>query len=98
MEIEIRVAGIPAVAEITHVDAGEPTHLGVHAPGGDLIDPGHPGSAPSVEYQILDRRGRPAPWLERKIDDGEHEAVVEQILAELGVSQSPGVIGPTVRR
>ena len=59
--IEMRIAGIPAIIEVTDY---------VQVRGSFAYD------APSaddyygyeeMDYVICDRRGRPAPWLERKV-------------------------------
>jgi hypothetical protein len=36
------------------------------------------------EFDILDRRGRPAPWLERKATDADRERITEEIENQLG--------------
>ncbi len=53
--IETRAAGVPALLVVTGFSAG-------YAPTYD-----DPGVDPSVEWHLADRRGRPAPWLERKL-------------------------------
>lgn len=59
-ETEIRVAGIPALACDIEYDAGESACYmeGCQAPGYDS----------EVEFTVCDRRGRAAPWLQRKLD------------------------------
>ena len=32
-----------------------------------------------LEYVICDRRGRPAPWLERKVTDGDRDKIRQDI-------------------
>ena len=58
-----RVHGIPCQVQVTHFTpvipartSGPPEHCSP-AEGGEL------------EFEILDRRGRHAPWLERYLDD-----------------------------
>jgi hypothetical protein len=34
-----------------------------------------------IEYEVFDRRGRPAPWLAQKITDADHVRIVETFLA-----------------
>lgn len=31
-----------------------------------------------IEYDMLDSRGRPAPWLARKVSDDEHAAIAAE--------------------
>lgn len=33
-----------------------------------------------VEFDVLDRRGRPAPWLERKLTDADRERIEYEVL------------------
>ena len=57
MRLETRIKGIPAVIEYSitgsYFAATRET----------------PAEYPEVTMEILDRRGRPAPWLERKLDE-----------------------------
>jgi hypothetical protein len=71
------IAGIPCEIEVLSIDWGEEAVLDVPA------DRWYPGSAPDAEYRVLDRNGRPAPWLERKMSEEDHDRIVEEILAEL---------------
>jgi hypothetical protein len=64
-EFEIRVCGIPAIARVTHYRPGDP---------GRTWGPPercYPPEPAELEWVVLDRRGRPAPWLERKLTDAE---------------------------
>ena len=54
MELDTRICGIPCIVRVTHFSPGTPH-------GREL------GDDPCWEYEVLDRRGRPAPWLARKI-------------------------------
>lgn len=78
-EIEMRVCGIPAIIRVTHF---------VHVKGS------YSYNAPSdidyygfteLEYDICDRRGRLADWLERKVDGirGERARLEEEILEKM---------------
>ena len=33
-----------------------------------------------IEYRLLDRRGYPAPWLEKKVDTEEHDRIYQAIV------------------
>lgn len=37
-----------------------------------------------IEFKVLDRRGRPAPWLERKMTDEDVAKIEERIARALG--------------
>lgn len=68
-EIEHRVAGIPCligVIDYTSVKGSYSYHA-----DSDLDYHGYTES----EWEILDRRGRPAPWLQRKLDAKEEDAI-----------------------
>jgi hypothetical protein len=61
------------IAEIEHRVAGIPCLIGV-------ID--YHGYT-ECDWEILDRRGRPAPWLQRKVDAKEEDAINEAINREM---------------
>ena len=62
-EIESRVAGIPCLIGVTHYHSVRGSYS-YKAPS-DLDYHGYTQS----EWDVLDRRGRKAPWLERKMSD-----------------------------
>ena len=70
-----RVAGIPCTIEILAY-ASVPDNLS-----------GHPDSWyegwDECEYQICDRNGRPAEWLERKASKQDHAQIEREIAAHL---------------
>ena len=75
-KIVMRIAGVPCLIGVT----------------GYLYQPpckGHPSTCASdwdyygyeeIEWEILDRRGRPAPWLERKLSKGERGEITSHLL------------------
>lgn len=69
-----RIAGIPCQVELTYFDPGEPPFLLGHP------DNWEPGVPPEVRFDVLDRRGRPAPWLEKKMSDDEHSRIVDLLI------------------
>lgn len=60
-EIETRVAGIPCIVGVTHFESVRGS-FSYHA----ASDWDYHGYI-ECEFTVCDRRGRPAPWLERKL-------------------------------
>lgn len=79
MEIETRVAGIPCIARVTHYFRQAPHRGGAHTCDSDLDYYGYT----ECEFDILDRRGRPAPWLERKATDEDRQRIEQEITEQL---------------
>ena len=77
VDIDVRVQGIPCIAHVTSATAGYPARLS--GPPEDCYE----AEGPEVEYTILDRRGRPAPWLDRKVTDHDRQLIEEKILDSL---------------
>jgi hypothetical protein len=64
LTFDFRVAGIPAKIGVRHANCTPPWGgCGYGCPS----DIDYYGEV-SVEYDVLDARGRRAPWLERKVD------------------------------
>lgn len=80
------VNGIPCQCRVTHYSPGSP---GVHTLSNG--DPGYPPQPEELEFDILDRRGRHAPWLEKYITPAVEERISEEhhimVQGELGVAQ-----------
>ena len=76
-EIESRVAGIPCLIGVTqfHSERGLYSY---NAPS-DLDFYGYS----EVDFDVLDRRGRPAAWLERKLDAADRADIEELICDRL---------------
>ena len=74
--VEIRAAGIPALAGITAYDYQPPFRGSPYLCACSDDYYGHD----EIEWEILDRRGRPAPWLERKLSKGEREEITSHLL------------------
>lgn len=72
-EIEHRVAGIPCLIGVIDYDRVEGS-FSYDAPS-DMDYHGYT----ECDWEILDRRGRPAPWLARKINTREEDAINEAI-------------------
>ena len=62
---ESTVAGIPCRIEVTHYVG--PTDWRQHTFAGAGPGDCDPPQDEEFEYQVLDRKGYPAPWLERKL-------------------------------
>jgi hypothetical protein len=73
-----RVAGIPCQIGVVNYEKHAP--MSVHKAHSDLEFYGYS----EANYVVLDRRGRPAPWLQRKLDDD--SSILEQIDELMGGS------------
>lgn len=76
-EIEARVAGIPCLIGVTDFHRTSGSYV-YSAPS----DHDYCGTV-EVSFDVLDRRGRPAAWLERKLDATEREDIEELICDRL---------------
>ena len=74
-EIESRIAGIPCLIGVTHFNSVRGSYS-YNAPS-DMDYYGYTES----EWEVLDRRGRPAAWLERKMT-GADQSCIEQEIAD----------------
>lgn len=82
-EIDVRVCGIPAIARVTHYWPGDPGYMS------GPPDRRYPPEPAELDWELLDRRGRPAPWLERKLTDAERERIERELLEHLEEPESP---------
>jgi hypothetical protein len=73
--IETRIAGIPCLIE--------PTSVFVQKPLGPMCDSDYDcyGYA-EIEFDVLDRNGRPAPWLEKKLTPADIDRIETLILEQ----------------
>jgi len=76
-EIETRVAGIPCVVGVTSF-----TRVRGSSSRNAASDLDYHGYSES-EWVVCDRRGRPAPWLERKLTESESNRIESEIAAQL---------------
>jgi hypothetical protein len=72
-EIESRVAGIPCLIGVTHFDCVRGSYS--YNAASDMDYYGYSES----EWDVLDRRGRPAAWLERKLTDDDRQRIEQEI-------------------
>ena len=70
---EVFVAGIPCLALVTFYSAGETGRY--HGAWEDC----YPSVAPELEFELYDRKGYPAAWLERKLTADDVECITYDI-------------------
>lgn len=78
-ELEHRICGIPCIIEVTHFSSVKGS-FSYDAPS-DMDYHGYT----ECEYEVLDRRGRPAPWLQKKVTDAidmEIQLRISEVLCE----------------
>jgi hypothetical protein len=73
---EIEIDGIPCGAVVQHYKPGRDNSTG-------HIDSWLPDDDPEVEFYIVDRKGRHAPWLEEKMTLKEKWAIEKQIIQSM---------------
>lgn len=72
--IKSRVAGIPCLIRVDYVHITKGTY------SCQAETPDEYYGDCTIEYTICDRRGRPAPWLEKKANDQDRRDIEELIL------------------
>jgi hypothetical protein len=71
LQFDYRVAGIPCQIGVLNYERHAP--MSAREAHSDLEFYGYS----EADYVVLDRRGRPAPWLQRKLDDD--SSIIDQI-------------------
>lgn len=71
--IDSRIAGIPCLIDVTSYDRLEGSYSRNAASDQDYY------GWVNVEFQVCDRNGRPAPWLERKMTDQDYSRICAEI-------------------
>ncbi|MGB5807776.1 hypothetical protein [Castellaniella sp.] len=74
MILDARIQGIPCRVLVTRFFRQRP--LGPSADS-DMDCYGYT----EIDFDVLDRRNRPAPWIERKMDDADTRAIEQEIIA-----------------
>lgn len=72
-EFQTRVCGIPCVVRVTTWERYVPEFIS------GPPDKCYPAEGGCGEWMLLDTRGRPAPWLERKMTEDDREALEQKI-------------------
>jgi hypothetical protein len=73
MEFDARVCGIPCIVRVTYWEAYLPAN--VSGPPESC----YPAEGGEGDWEILDTRGRPAPWLEKKMTDRDRNLLSEEV-------------------
>ena len=76
-EFESNVCGIPCIIRVTDWEPYQPAIL--------RADPGdsHPSEGGEGEWEICDLRGRPAPWLERKMTSDDQTRIDQEVFEHM---------------
>lgn len=81
-EFASNVCGIPCIIQVTYYEpyrqayvSGPPEYC-------------YPAEGGYCEWDVLDRRGRPAAWLERKLTSSERSRIDKEIFEEIEHSRS----------
>ena len=72
-ELEARIAGIPCRIGVTAWERWRPGRL--YGPPEDC----YPDEGGHGEWEVLDARGRPAPWLARKMTERDADRIEEKL-------------------
>ncbi len=72
-EFDTRVCGIPCIVRVTYWEAYIPAKIS--GPPENC----YPAEGGEGDWEILDTRGRPAPWLERKMTDRDRNLLSEEV-------------------
>lgn len=72
MTFASRIAGIPCLIEVTH-------YLHQEAMGRWASNDADARGYTECEFTVLDRNGRPAAWLERKVSDADRTRIVQEL-------------------
>lgn len=81
--VNTTVSGIPCQATLTEFVPGQEAIL--FGP----IERCCPSADPEVYFQILDRNGRPAPWLERKLTAEDDARIAAEIMEAMEAANEP---------
>ena len=68
-----RICGIPCQIEVTRY------YPAIRARTWGPPEYCYPSEPEEIEIEVLDRRGRPAPWLQRKMSERDYEGVFQEL-------------------
>lgn len=71
-----RVSGIPCQIKVTHYQKE------IAARTWGRSDDWHPGEPEEFEFEVYDRRGRRAEWLERKLTEADSDRILEEFKSQ----------------
>jgi hypothetical protein len=72
--METRISGIPCSVEVTSFSPYRCNRRG-------HIDHWLPDEMPEIEWTVCDSKGRPAPWLEKKLTPAERRRIEGELIA-----------------
>lgn len=72
-DFDTRVAGIPCQVDVTFYSSPLPMRI-----TGSGFGDADPPEAEEFEFRLLDRKGYPAPWLERKMTEDDEVRILEE--------------------
>lgn len=75
--MKTRIAGIPCQVELVSYNYYKPQ------PWNDASDLDFYGGFDDIVFRVLDRRGNPAPWLERKLTQGDISRIENELIVNL---------------
>ncbi len=76
-EFETTCCGIPCIVRVTYWEPYVPARLSGHP------DNWAPAEGGDGDWEILDRKGRPAAWLERKMTDKDRSAISREVFEHM---------------
>ena len=79
IELETTVSGIPCISRVTDANYTQPDR---NTWSSDIDYRG----GWEIEWELLDQRGRPAAWLERKATAGDRERIEAELIEQLGAT------------
>lgn len=82
--MDTRISGIPCQVLITCYYPARPANFR------GSPDRWTPPEPEEISFQVLDRRGRPAPWLEAKLDEQDRRRIEDELRAYLRHEQETG--------
>ena len=76
-EFESTCCGIPCIIRVTSWEGYVPARLSGHP------DNWAPAEGGEGDWEILDSKGRPAPWLERKMTSDDQSRITQEVFEHM---------------